>query len=78
MLHLVLRTAAVALLAGPALAMAAAPSLDAAVHASIRDAFCPKPAAAGAAAATPALAPAVEPARVFDNLYFVGDRSTSA
>jgi metallo-beta-lactamase class B len=60
-------------------AAAAAPSLDAAVHASIREAFCPKPAAAGAPSSTPApVAPEVEPARVFDNLYFVGDRSTSA
>ncbi len=43
MLHLMLRRAPVAILPGPALAVAAAPSLEAAVHASIRDAFCPKP-----------------------------------
>lgn len=79
MLKLMWRTAAVAFLAVPALCLAAAPSLDAAVHESIRDAFCPKPAPPGApAAASPANSSPVEPARVFDNLYFVGDRSTSA
>ena len=60
----------------PVLGMAAAPSTNEAVHASIREAFCPKPAGAPAAAATPATP--LEPARVFDNLYFVGDQSTSA
>jgi len=46
------------------------------VHASIREAFCPKPVANTAAPATPS-DPALEPARVFDDLYFVGDRTTS-
>src|SRR5690606_8510688 len=78
MLHPALRTAALLILAGPALALAAAPSLEEAVHASIRQAFCPKPAVAGSTvAASPATA-TPEPARVFDNLYFVGDASTSA
>lgn len=63
-----------ALLIAPTFSLAAQPSLDEAVHESIRQAFCPKPAETAAAApATP-----VEPARVFDNLYFVGDQSTSA
>ena len=79
MLHRFIRTTARAMLLGPALALAAAPSLDEAVHASIREAFCPKPAVAGPPAASPVTAaPVAEPARVFDNLYFVGDASTSA
>ena|SRR5688572_14756800 len=48
-------------------------------HANIRNAFCPQPTPAPASAA--ASSPAdlyIEPAKVFDNLYFVGDRSTSA
>lgn len=51
------------------------------VHSSIREAFCPKPVpapGAPSAAAAPAVDPAMEPARVFDELYFVGDRTTSA
>jgi metallo-beta-lactamase class B len=77
MSKLMLRAAAAAILSTPALGLAAAPSLDAAVHESIREAFCPKPASSGAPAAQQPAAP-VEPAQVFDNLYFVGDRSTSA
>jgi metallo-beta-lactamase class B len=77
MLKLMMRTAAMACLSVPVLGMAAAPSLDRAVHDSIREAFCPKPAGAPAAAAPTNNSP-VEPARVFDNLYFVGDRGTSA
>ena len=46
-------------------------------YASIRNAFCPKPEQSPPAAAN-ATDVYVEPARVFDNLYFVGDRSTSA
>jgi metallo-beta-lactamase class B len=46
-------------------------------YAGIRDAFCPRPADAPAASAESADL-RVKPARVFDNLYFVGDRSTSA
>ncbi|MCC6631572.1 MAG: MBL fold metallo-hydrolase [Gammaproteobacteria bacterium] len=63
----------------PALAAAAAP-VNAAVHDSIRQAFCPQPKSEGTAPTPAPVAPpnAVEPARVFDNLYFVGDRSTSA
>jgi metallo-beta-lactamase class B len=72
-------TATASLITLPTLAAAAAPPVNAAVHDSIRQAFCPQPKAEGAApAAAPATATAVEPARVFDNLYFVGDRSTSA
>lgn len=67
---------AAALLSAPALAMSPASSLDEAVHGRIREAFCPKPAGAAAAAAS-ATTP-LEPARVFDNLYFVGDHGTSA
>lgn len=72
--------AAAAALLTAALPAAAAAPVHAAVHDSIRQAFCPQPRpAAGAPAASPAApAPALEPARVFDNLYFVGDRSTSA
>jgi metallo-beta-lactamase class B len=79
-LRTIFRTAALLILAAPAVALAADQALEKAVHASIRQAFCPKPAdAANTAAASPAAAtPAVEPARVFDNLYFVGDASTSA
>lgn len=77
MLKLMMRTAALACLSVPAVGIAAAPSLDRAVHDSIREAFCPKPAGAPAAAAPTNNSP-VEPARVFDNLYFVGDRGTSA
>lgn len=77
MLKLMMRTAAMACLSVPAPGIAAAPSLDRAVHDSIREAFCPKPAGAPAAAAPTNNSP-VEPARVFDNLYFVGDRGTSA
>lgn len=71
------RAVATLVLAAPSLAMAAAPSTNEAVHESIRQAFCPKPAGAAAAPAASPAAP-VEPARVFDNLYFVGDQSTSA
>ena len=48
------------------------------MHAGIQAAFCPPPksAAPAAPAATP-VDPALEPTRVFDNLYFVGDRTTS-
>lgn len=63
------------------LAAAAPADLAPQVYASIREAFCPKPAAAPGAAATPAapaVDPAMEPTRVFDDLYFVGDRTTSA
>ncbi|MCC7462527.1 MAG: MBL fold metallo-hydrolase [Gammaproteobacteria bacterium] len=45
-------------------------------YAALRGAFCPAPAAAAAPAARPA-EPYIEPTRVFDNLYFVGDRTTS-
>src|SRR5512139_487568 len=65
----------------PALAAAAASPVNSAVHDSIRQAFCPQPKAQATAPAqaSPAAQPAaVEPARVFDNLYFVGDRTTSA
>jgi metallo-beta-lactamase class B len=78
MIRHILQTAAVFLIAGPALAAAGAPSLNEAVHASIRQAFCPQPPTVGGAPPAAASVPAVEPARVFDNLYFVGDRSTSA
>lgn len=45
----------------------------------IRNAFCPKPAQSSPAAADAAAKDiTIEPARVFDNLYFVGDRSTSS
>lgn len=57
------------------------PTLESQVHAGIRGAFCPQPKPAPGAAATPAPAPPdpyIEPTRVFDNLYFVGDRTTSA
>lgn len=77
MLKLMMRSAAIACLSVAMPGLAAAPSLDLSVHESIREAFCPKPAGAPAAASPPS-ASAVEPARVFDNLYFVGDRSTSA
>jgi len=48
-------------------------------YAGIRNAFCPKaePAPAPAAKTEPADL-YIEPARVFDNLYFVGDKSTSS
>lgn len=46
-------------------------------YAGIRNAFCPKPAQSPPAAAD-AQDVYIEPARVFDNLYFVGDRTTSA
>jgi metallo-beta-lactamase class B len=66
----------------PLLGLAAetAATLDEQVHASIRQAFCPAPKSAAAAPATnsPAPSPYIEPRRVFDNLYFVGDRTTSA
>src|SRR5690606_5086607 len=77
MLKQLVRAAVAAFLSMPALTSAAAPSLDTAVHDSIREAFCPKPAGTGPAAPQQSAEP-VEPARVFDNLYFVGDRSTSA
>lgn len=72
-----------ALLAVHGMAIAATPSTDGLaerVNASIREAFCPKPAApaAGATAAAQPADAALEPARVFDDLYFVGDRSTSS
>lgn len=63
-----------------AAALAATPSTEEVaqrVHTSIREAFCPRP-------GTPAGPPAqpvdvsIEPTRVFDDLYFVGDRTTSA
>ncbi len=68
-----------ALLAGASAALADAPDLRAQEYAALRGAFCPapKPAAAPATPATPAEL-YIEPARVFDNLYFVGDRATSA
>lgn len=61
-------------------AMAGEATLEAEVQASIRQAFCPQPKPAPGASATAAspVDPAIEPARVFDNLYFVGDRTTSA
>jgi metallo-beta-lactamase class B len=65
----------------PVFAAAAASTINAAVHDSIRQAFCPQPKTEGGAtppASSAVPAPAVEPARVFDNLYFVGDRTTSA
>jgi len=75
----IILAATASLLTLPALAAAPASTVNAAVHDSIRQAFCPQPKAEGAATQTPAAPlPAVEPARVFDNLYFVGDRSTSA
>jgi metallo-beta-lactamase class B len=60
-----------------------APNLHSQVHAGIRQAFCPQPkvappAAPATATATPASPDLyIEPTRVFDNLYFVGDRATS-
>jgi metallo-beta-lactamase class B len=60
---------------------AAQNDINSQVQASIREAFCPKPTNATAAAATtatPEVSPYIEPTRVFDNLYFVGDRTTSA
>ena len=54
-------------------------SLQAQEHAGIRNAFCPKPEQAPPPVATTEPADLyIEPTRVFDNLYFVGDRSTSA
>jgi metallo-beta-lactamase class B len=50
-------------------------SLRAQEYAAIRQAFCPAP---GTAAPTAAPDAAIEPTRVFDDLYFVGDRTTSA
>lgn len=70
-------TATLGLVALPLAAATPQVALNTQVHDSIRQAFCPQPKAAAAAPATPA-PPAVEPARVFDNLYFVGDRTTSA
>jgi metallo-beta-lactamase class B len=74
--------ALVACTASPlALAATQAPtSLEAEVHAGIRGAFCPQPKPATTPAAAPAAPPDpyIAPARVFDNLYFVGDRTTSA
>ena len=56
-----------------------ADSLSAQVEAGIRQAFCPAPSPAPAATARATAADnRIEPQRVFDNLYFVGDRSTSA
>ena len=55
-------------------------TLQSQVHQGIRGAFCPQPPpppAASAAAAAPA-DNSIAPQRVFDNLYFVGDRATSA
>jgi metallo-beta-lactamase class B len=46
-------------------------------YAGIRGAFCPAPEGQSETAATRP-DPYVEPARVFDNLYFVGDRTTSS
>ena len=75
----IIMAATASLVTLPALAAAAAP-VNAAVHDSIRQAFCPQPKSEGTAPTPAPVAPpnAVEPARVFDNLYFVGDRSTSA
>jgi metallo-beta-lactamase class B len=69
----------VALLAGASAAFADTPDLRAQEYAALRGAFCPAPEPA-AAPATPAAAAElyIEPTRVFDNLYFVGDRATSA
>lgn len=75
----IILAAAAAFIAMPGLAAAAASPVNAAVHDSIRQAFCPQPKVEGTPApASPAPQTSVEPARVFDNLYFVGDRSTSA
>ncbi len=46
-------------------------------YAALRRAFCPAPEVAAAAPAA-APDPYIEPTRVFDDLYFVGDRTTSA
>lgn len=76
-----LLTLAASLAALPAIAADAPASIDSAVHDSIRLAFCPqpKPQVVAASQASPAApSPEVAPARVFDNLYFVGDRTTSA
>jgi metallo-beta-lactamase class B len=50
-------------------------ALRAQEYASIRQAFCPTPGTAPVAAPAD---PAIEPAKVFDDLHFVGDRTTSA
>lgn len=63
--------------AAPAIAAQLTADLAAQVHAGIRAAFCPKPAGESAAPA-PVADAYLEPARVFDDLYFVGDRTTSA
>lgn len=66
-------------LAAPASVVAAESSTDlrAQEHAAIRQAFCPPPPGASAVMAA-AGDPAIEPTRVFDDLYFVGDRTSSA
>jgi metallo-beta-lactamase class B len=58
----------------------AAPDLTSQVHAGIRTAFCPAPAGTAPAAASAPQTPdlRITPTRVFDNVYFVGDRATSA
>ena len=69
----------VALAAQAAAAAADVPDLRAQQYANLRKAFCPAPDAAPRPATSTAPADLyIEPTRVFDNLYFVGDRSTSA
>jgi metallo-beta-lactamase class B len=71
--------AVASLLAHTATPAADMAGLRAQEYAGIRNAFCPQP--TPAPAPTAASDPAdlyIEPAKVFDNLYFVGDRSTSA
>lgn len=64
----------------PALVVAAdASAIRTLEYEGIRNAFCPKPPAAeGAAQASATVDPFIEPAQIFDNLYFVGDRATSS
>lgn len=63
--------------AGASLA-AEASDLRSEEYASIRRAFCPAPPAQQASAPAAQADLSIEPTRVFDNLYFVGDRATSA
>lgn len=69
--------ASLVLAVAPTFGAQAPSTLEERVHAGIREAFCPKPEGESTAPA-PAADAYLEPARVFDDLYFVGDRTTSA
>lgn len=69
----------IALVVQAAAAATDVPDVRAQQYTNLRKAFCPAPDAAPRPAASTAPADLyIEPTRVFDNLYFVGDRSTSA